>query len=80
MQDVDSMELIDRKIIAATILGVDIAEVFSFERAATVAKRYGLVAGSSMDLTTGFDFTKESHKQLAWRRGKEEAPFVLLRV
>ena len=45
MQDLDSMELVDRKIIAATILGVDITAVYSSERVAKVAKRYGLVAG-----------------------------------
>ena len=28
MHDVDSMELVDRKIIVATILGVDITEVY----------------------------------------------------
>ena len=78
MQDLDSMEIVDRKIIAATILGVDITEVYSPERVAKVARRYGLVAGSSMDLTTGFDFTKESDRQLAWKRVKEEAPFVLI--
>ena len=68
------MELVDRKIIAATILWVDITELYIPELVAKVAKRYGLVAGSSMDLTTGFDFTKESDRQLAWRRVKEEAP------
>ena len=31
MQDLDGMELVDRKIIAATILGVDITEVYSPE-------------------------------------------------
>ena len=59
------MELGDRKAIAATILGVDITEVYSLERVAKVAKRYGLVAGSLMDLTTGFGFTKDSDRQLA---------------
>jgi hypothetical protein len=78
MQDLDSMEIVYRKIIAATILGVDITEVYSPERVAEVARRYGLVAGSSMDLTTGFDFTKESDRQLAWKRVKEETPFVLI--
>jgi hypothetical protein len=78
MDDLDSMELVDRKIIAATILGVDITEVYSPERVAKVAKRYGLIAGSSMDLTTGFDFTKEADRQLAWKRIKQEAPFVLI--
>ena len=78
MQDLDSMEIVDRKIIAATILGVDITEVYSPERVAKVARRYGLVAGSSMDFTTGFDFTKKSDRHLAWRRVKEEPPFVLI--
>ena len=41
IQDLDGMELVDRKIIAATILGVDITEVYSPERVAKVAKRYG---------------------------------------
>ena len=78
MEDLDSMELVDRKIIAATILGVDITEVYSPERVAKVAKRYGLVAGSSMDLTMGFDFTKEADRQLAWNRINQEAPPVFI--
>ena len=78
VQDLDGMELVDRKIIAATTPGVDNTEVCSPERVAKAAERYGLVAGSSMDLTPGFDFTKESDRQLAWRRVKEEAPFVLI--
>ena len=43
----------DRKIIASVIMGVDITEVFSPERVAQVAKRFGLTTGSSMDLTNG---------------------------
>ena len=31
-----------------------------------------------MDSTTGFDFTKEADRQLAWKRVKEETPFVLI--
>ena len=31
-----------------------------------------------MDLTTGFGFTKESDRQLAWKRVKDNAPFVLI--
>ena len=46
VQDLDGMELVDRKIIAAAILVVDITEVYSLERVAKFAKRYGLVAGS----------------------------------
>ena len=78
MAGVDSMDLIDRKILSAAILGVDITEVYSPERVAKVARRYGLVAGSSMDLTTGYDFTIEAHKRLAWKKVREEAPFLLI--
>ena len=41
---------IDRIIVSAAIMGV-ITEVFSLERVVQVAKRFGLTAGSSMDLT-----------------------------
>ena len=43
-----------------------------------MAKRYGLVEGPSMDLTTGFDCTKEEDRQLAWKRAKQETPFALI--
>ena len=73
-----SMNLVDRKIIAATLLGVDITEVYSPERLAQVVKRYGLTAGSSMDLTNGWDFNQESHKKAAWRQIAEESPYLLI--
>ncbi len=51
--------------------GVDITEVFSPERVAAEAKRFGLSAGLSMDLTTGWDFTVKEHrrraKQYIWK-------------
>ena len=31
-----------------------------------------------MDFTMGFDFTKESDRRFAWKRVKEDAPFVLI--
>ena len=40
-------------ILASVIMGVDITEVFSPERVAQVARRFGLTSGSSMDLTNG---------------------------
>ena len=42
----DSMQEVDRTIMVAAILGVDITEVYSPERVAQVARRFGLVAGS----------------------------------
>ena len=42
----DSNNEIDRKILAAAILGVDITEVYSPERLANVARKFGFRAGS----------------------------------
>ena len=47
----DSMDMIDRKILASAILGIDITEVYSPERVAKVARSFGLQAGSSFDFT-----------------------------
>ena len=55
----------DRKILASMLLGVDITEVYSPERIARVAMGFGLVAGSSMDLTNGWDFTRSDHRRAA---------------
>ena len=74
----DSMNEIDRRIMASVILGVDITEVFSPERVAEVAKRYGLVAGSSFDLTNGWDFNVKEHREECWRRIKKECPYLLI--
>ena len=60
------------------IMGVDITEVFSPERVAQVAKRFGLTSGSSMELTNGWDFNRDDHKRKAWAKIKEEAPVLLI--
>ena len=75
---IDSMNEVDRKIMVAVILGVDITEVYSPERVAQVAKRYGLVAGSSFDLTNGWDFNLKEHREEARRRIKIECPYLLI--
>ena len=84
LDDTDDMTLsglneIDRKILASVILGVDITEVFSPERVAQVARRFGLTSGSSMDLTNGWDFNREDHRRKAWEKVKEESPVLLIR-
>ena len=77
-QMLSGMNATDRRILSAAILGVDLTEVFSPERIAKVARQFGLTAGTSMDLTTGWDFTKDEHRRLAWGRVKEESPYVLV--
>ena len=42
----DSMNQVDRTILAAAILGIDITEVYFSERVAKVAQKFGVRAGS----------------------------------
>ena len=69
---------IDDHIISSAILGADITEVYSPERVNDVARRHGLVAGSSLDLTNGWDFTKPKHKRAAWKKVKAEDPYLII--
>ena len=59
----------DRKIVAQVILGVDITEVYSPERIAKVAKEFGLVPGSSMDLTNGWEIRPSTSRMEASGKG-----------
>ena len=74
----EMLSLVDRKILASVIMGVDITEVYSPARVAQVARKFGLTPGSSMDLTEGWDFNLEEHKTLAWKRIREEQPYVVV--
>ena len=51
----EEMSSIDKRILALSIHGVDVSEIFSPERVATTAAKSGLRAGSSFDLTNGWD-------------------------
>ena len=78
LDDKKAEDKIDSKIIASFLFGVDITEVYSPERVNKVVKKWGLVPGSSLDLTNGFDFTKAEDRKRAWTRVKEEDPFLLV--
>ena len=65
---IDMLNDIDKKILSASILGVDITEVYSPESFARVAKKFGLSSGSARDLTNGWDFEREDRKRLVWKR------------
>ena len=67
---------IDKHIISSAILGVDITEVYSPEGVNDVARRHGLIAGSSLDLTNGWDSTKPEHRRAAWKKIKAEDPYL----
>ena len=77
-QTMSFLDETDRKILASVILNVDITEVYSPVRVNRVAAKFGLCAGSSMDLTTGWDFSKESDIRKAWKVVKETRPFIII--
>ena len=57
---------------------IDVAEMYSPPRVTTEANRMGLRAGEAFDLTNGWDFTRESHRQKAERYVDEEQPLVII--
>ena len=76
--EMDSLDEVDRKILSSAIMGVDITEMFSPERVNKVARKFGLVPGSSFDLTDGWDFTKSDHRMKAWAKVRSESPYLII--
>ena len=78
MKKINETERIDNHIIASAILGVDFTEVYPQERVNEVAKKHGLVPGSSLDLTNRWGFTKPEHRRAAWKKIKSEDPYLII--
>ena len=57
---------------------MDITEVYSPEIVNDVTRRHGLIAGSSLDLSNGWDFTKPEHRRAAWKKVKAEDPYLII--
>ena len=76
--DMIAMSTEDKKVVAGVLLGVDMTEIYSPIRVAKVCIRMGLTPGSSTDLTSGFDFTKISDRERAWKRITTEKPFIVI--
>ena len=68
------MDPVERRIITSCLLGVDIVEVFSPEGINPVSAKYGLILGSSLDLLTGWDLSREDHRQMVWDLIREKQP------
>ena len=64
--DLSIDQLEERKILGMLLQGVDITEMFSPERVAKIGANYKLIAGKSMDFTTGYDFTLDADQKRAW--------------
>ena len=74
----DSLTSIERHIVSLVVMGVDVTEIFSPERVAGVAAKFGLIPGSSFDLTNGWDFCRPDHRAKAFERIRREKPFCVI--
>ena len=69
---------VDRRIIGGLLLNVDLSEIYSPARIAQACLRFGLTAGDSMDLLTGYDFDKAEDRRRAFKNVAEKKPRVLV--
>ena len=56
----------------------DVSEVYSPERVVRAARELGLIGGISMDLTTGWNFSKAEHRRMAEQHVRKEQPLLLI--
>ena len=59
-------------------LQVDVTEVYSPPRVTTTATKRGLTAGEAMDLSTGWDFTMQKHRDAAMKYVKTVRPKLVI--
>ena len=67
-----------KKIIMMVATRNDITEVFSPPRFADAAKELGLMPGESMDLLSGWDFSKSEDRKRAIKYINEKKPFLVV--
>ena len=77
-QNMDSLDEIDRRILASVIMSVDVTEVFSPARLNKLAAKFGLAPGASLDLTNGWDFSCAEDRLRAWKLIKKTVPYVII--
>ena len=77
-QMMDSLDEIDRRILASVIMSVDVTEVFSPARVNKLAAKFGLLPGASLDLTNGWDFSLLEDRNRAWKLIKMSYPLLFL--
>lgn len=74
----DALSDEDRSIVASVIRGVDVTEIYSPARVNTLAAKMGPIPGHSLDITNGWDFTKEEHRRKAWHLIKPTEPNMVI--
>ena len=68
----------NQRIIMLLATGADVTEVFSPPRVASAAAELGLIPGSSLDLKTGWDFSKQQDRRRAIDLIKAQKPFMII--
>ena len=68
----------NQRIIMLLATGADVTEVFSPPRVASAAAELGLIPGSSLDLKTGWDFSKQQDRRRAIDLIKTQKPFMII--
>ena len=66
------------RILSAVLRNVDICEVYSPKRVAEVCGKYGLTAGDSFDLVTGWDLSDRRQQQRARDLIRSQSPRLLI--
>ena len=77
MEGTGELDTVDVRMLCQLMRKVDVAEIYSPERVAKVAKRMGLVGGLSMDLKTGWDFNIRAHRSGARENIKKDKPHIV---
>ena len=66
----------DRRTAAVCLLGVDIMEMYSQKRITEACARFGLLPGSSLELTNGWDLSELEPQRRAWTLTEQDEPTV----
>ena len=74
----DTLDEEEKKVVESVIRGVDVTEIYSPARVNRLAAKMGLIPGHSLDLTNGWDFSREEHRRKAWNLIKSTKPYMLI--
>ena len=78
VQSMDSIDEIDRWILASVIMSVDVTWAFSPARVNKLAAKFRLVPGASLVLANSWDFSRAKDQIKAWNPTKKTAPYVVI--
>ena len=72
----DTLDEEEKKVVESVIRGVDVTEIYSPASVNRLAATMGLIPGHSLDLTNGWDFSREEHRRKAWNLIKSTKPYT----